>query len=388
MEYTYKIIPYMYWQTTELEKWLSDLALEGLEVVSIGKTWAKLKRIQPKRMLYKIIFNEESINKDSKVLDEWKEINTSTKYYLYVLEQKDPIIQLDYDINKEIQDIEKLLKGCKSEGIMICIILTVCAVLLICSVGEGIIYNLITYNSNTYILFSAIYLGQMIQAINEYRGIKGLERLKLNYKSDIKLTNKETYKKVHKINLIRMYTFWGMIALCLVLINGIDSEDKRYVPLSVEDLNIPIVRLASLESDKTFAREVSEDEDDVDWYNAYKEEKHLGICTQYVTRENAKVSNTSLKVDEPFINQTTYRLVFENMVKPFTKGLLKQNMRIQNKMKEVEEPRVDTLYIEERFNGIQVIAGKGNLVMDLYYQGNSSNQQVIEEVINILEAYQ
>lgn len=386
MEYTYKIVPYMYWQTTEFEKWLSDLALEGLEVVKLGETWIKLKRIQPKRLIYKIMLDEESIEKEYKETDGWNKVHTSNKFCLYVSEEEQAKVWLEYDHKKEIQKVEGLLNACKIDGIMTLLLLVVWAVMFSFSIGQGLVYKLLTGSLTAYIILFISYIILLPQKIKEFRGLKAL---KLRVEGKFKQINNQGYEKIHKDNLIRVVTSWITIIIFILTFISILSEDDGYMKHSIESIDIPIVSLASLETDSTFSRMHQENKEDIDWKNSYEKKSNLFLSTQYEMRETGKVENSKLKVDEPFINQTIYEINFKSMIKPFTNSLLKGRItRGYREMEAMEEECLDSLYIHEIWNGIEIIAVKGKVVMELYYRGNGNKEEVIEQVIQTLDCYQ
>lgn len=390
MEYTYKIVPYMYWQTTEFEKWLSDLALEGMEVVKIGNTWIKLKHIQPKQLIYKIMLDEESIEKECKEADGWNKVHTPYKFCLYVSEEEYAKERLKIDDKKEEQKIKSLLDGCRVQGTVIFMLMIVWIITLITSfLNANFIYELITGDFMSYMFMVFTIFILCMQQISKYRGLK---QLGLRIEKGMIDENKSEDKKIYNKNRARLIASGLVIGGCMIYLMSVMQEDTQYYDeLPTENNNVPIVRLSALETDKDFTTHYLDDEGEpnINTYDVYDKGFMSLMNVKYVVYETGKTINQEIEVERPYLQQEIYELKFSGLTKSFIGCLLERKVKSgYREMDYIEQSVLDQLYIYEIRNGVKLIASKGKLVIDLYYTGNATIDKVVKQVIQTLDDYQ
>lgn len=388
MDHTYKIIPYTYWQVDEYEQWLTELARDGWEAIKVGSIWIKFRRIQPGERSYKIIFSKATTSNQDIKEEEWKEIKVAANFNLYMETKASGLENLGYNQEKEIEALEKLRQAIKAQSIMLGLCIGVMVIILASyMIEENFIYKLITGDFISFIAVLFMQIIPLIQHLAEYIGLKKLQTKIGNEGSHF---NRLVDKKPRKSNAIRKtYTFTILfIVVGLLIFLLIGDYERQTIP--IEDIDIPIIRLASLEEDPTLTRYSSDSfvSSDVDGYNYYEREWNPLTQVQYEAWENGKINSSHVEHNRPFLRQEVYKLRFKGLGDLFVKGLMQRyNFKGYNPIWQVALGESDTIYMNENSNrnGIELIIQNRDYVVYVSYIGNASTDKVIEQVRGIIE---
>ena len=388
MDYTYKIIPYAYWQVKEYEQWLMNQAKDGWEAISIGYIWARFKRIQPNERTYKIIFNKAITLNQDEAQEEWKKIRTSTNFYIYMSIGKSRLENLGYNQEEEQEEIEKLKSGSKAQSIMFGICFSFSVIILSAYMIEtDFVYKLITGDLNSFLNIVFMQLILFIQNLTEYMGLNKLQKqmeAKIFYKERIEC------RKSIKGNIIRIIYAFSITSIFLVTLGLLLTGEYNSRTLPREDIHLSIIRLASLEEDATFKRYESEIFADakVDLRNCYERKWNLLIGTQYEAIETGEIKNSNIEVDTPILEQKIYKLRFKALGDLLVRALIeKYDYRRDNPNWEVIVGEQDTVYISKNNNRswLELIVQKDDYVVYVSYIGNASTDKVIEQARKMIK---
>lgn len=388
MDYTYKIIPYAYWQVKEYEQWLMNQAKDGWEAINIGYIWARFKRIQPNERTYKIVFNKAITLNQDVTQEEWKKIRTSTNFFMYMSIGKSRLENLGYNQEEEQEEIEKIKSGSKAQSIMFGICFSFAVIILSAYMIEtDFLYKLITGDLNSFINLLLMQVILFIQNLTEYVGLNKLQKQmgnKIVYEENIES------KKPIKSNIIRIIYSFSLIGIFLVTLGLLLTGEYNNKTLPREEINLPIIRLASLEDNPTFKRYESEMFADakVDLRNCYERKWNFLINTQYEAVENGEISDSNIEVDLPVLEQEVYKLRFKELGNLLVKAIIeKRDYRRDNPKWVITVGGIDTIYVSKNNNRnwLELIVQKDDYVIYVSYIGNASTDKVIEQIRKVIK---
>lgn len=369
-KFIYKRVPFSYWQIAEYEKWLSDLAQEGLILQKVGFLWAKFKKGKPQHLTYRIDISNTKLSSQLKEQYGWKAIETATRYSVYVSSQTEQDVEL-------IENMKETMTQLKSRNLGNKVYFGVVGALILFTI---FILKMDLLDSNTPLLsflrnsgintIGILIIGQLIIGsivFVEYRGVKRLIK-SLETKGCIDRQN------IHRgigDRLLNKMRFIGSIGF-LILAGYMVGYGER-TNLNGVNEPIPIVRLGAMEERCA----------ELDEYNYYERNWNPLLRDYYEVEEEGIIAESNVMEKRPYIYTEFYHLLFEGMKERLIQEIKQDRGNGGIGTEQVEG--LDELHVLKDSGAIELIAVKGSKVMFVRYAGNQEKEKLIEEITKVME---
>ena len=381
-----KLRPCNYWRIGEHESWFSDMALEGLQLYSIGRNFANFIKGEPKRMRYRIeLVQDKNITMKQKLMfaqDGWDYVTSygefnvfSSPIEVYVSE----IHSANYSNNDFTLKYlnKKFIKMVASFILIVLVFLGMIAAssYLISTPFLNLIQGKFYSISSEMLLLIYIY-GILKEAI-------AIGILRTTVASGEPIDHAAPWKRKRRFYIMEFWIVVGLILLAMFSHLIITGSEKTKIQ-RIGDTNFPIIRLADLEQNFNLLPDSSILGEDVDWVISYSNYWSILSSMQLDTVENGIVEDEIWKDNSgtytPSIVTTMYKLRFSSMSEALLTDLIKYYSILDGaeELKEIEHPSFDKLLVYEGEHNKELFAVKGEGVICIRYYGYADVNSLIE----------
>ena len=393
MKTVYKLSPSDYWRIGELESWLSDMAAEGLFLKKLGRQFVKFEKADPKNMRYRVVV---SINKEipTEQVDMygdkgWDFVTSYGSFHVFssAAELNAPELYTDpLEQSYSLKELDKQLVF--NAAVIVFGLLLMIGMLASSWFLDGTPTLIMVEGIMVHQTLLAIYISYIAYA--SLQAALSVRSLRKKLAEGIPIDHHAPWKKRHTFHTAITFLFTVMIGLSAIIpFVHLMKMDTKTLPEI--DVNLPIVRLADVESDPKLER--AEDtyiDNDVDWGNRYSYDWSLLAPVQYKSDETGLVRGKTWEDGSgeysPAIHTQYYQLRFPVMAEHLISDLIKRYSfeTSQGDFEEKKHPDLDLLIVHEGNDMKEVFASKGNEVMYVYYFGYADVNTVIENVVEKL----
>ncbi|WP_102262610.1 DUF2812 domain-containing protein [Mesobacillus jeotgali] len=390
MKTVYKLSPSDYWRIGELESWLSDMAAEGLFLKKLGRQFVKFEKTDPKNMRYRVVVSiskEISTEQVDMYSDKgWDFVNSYGSFHVFSSPAELNAPELYTDPSEQSYSLKELDKQ---------LIFNAAVIVFGLMIFIGLLASTWFLDGTpTFVMVEGIMVHQTLLAIYiSYIAYASLQAafsvrdLRKRLAEGIPIDHHAPWKKRHRFHTAISFLFTVMIGLSAIIpFVHLMKMDTKTLP--EKDLNLPIVRLADVESDPKLERpEPTYVEDGVDWSNRYSYAWSLLSPVQYEADEHGLVRDKTWEDGSgeysPAIHTQYYQLRFPRMAEHLVMDLIKRYSfeTSQDVYVERKHPELDLLIVHEEKEMKEVFASWGNEVMYVHYFGYADVNSVIENVV-------
>ena len=369
-KFIYKRVPFSNWQLAEYEKWLSDLAQEGLILEKVGFLWAKFKKGKPQHLTYRIDISNTTLSPQLKEQYGWEAIETVTRYSVYVSNKVNQDIELMENMKGTLSQLKSRNLGNKIYfgGVSILMLFTIFILLKMDLLDKGTPLLNFLRNSGVGTFFLLI-IGQLLIGsivFLEYRGIKRLIKvLEVDGHMDRKNIRIGIGDK-----LLNKMRWIGCIGFLIIAVY-IEGYDQR-MNLNEVSQPIPIVRLGQIEEMNV----------KLEGDNYYERSWHPLLLDYYEVEEEGTIEAGLVEEKRPYIYTEFYHLLFGNMKEYLIQEIKQDRGNEGIGIEQVEG--LDEVHVLRNSGAIEVIAVKGNKVIFMRYRGNEGKEKLIEELVKVM----
>ncbi|SHK13816.1 DUF2812 domain-containing protein [Desulforamulus aeronauticus] len=376
------------------ESWFSDMAKKGLHLKKFGRIFIYFEKGKSKETKYRIDMIKEAPSQEQLDVYQacgWDIVTNNGNLYVFSADEKagatelhtDPIVQ-----GFSLSELNKRLR--------INLIITSIAMLLFL----GMIFSIYFLTNEPFLyMIKSQFVQQMLLVIVElyvfysvirnYVAIRNLRESLLQGKT---INHKEDYRKARVVGGILLGLVLSM-ALFTILIPLVDIAKSKDYTLPEANTNLPIVRLADIEQNPKLVRETGYTDNEVDWANRVRYDWSLLAPIQYEIYEHGIIKGEmwSDKSGEysPSIITRYYKLIFGDMAENLTLDLINRHVWRDNiEIKEVNNLKLDKIYIAEDGSRKQIFAYLDNRVIHVTYYGKKKMEDIIPFVSEKLGSYQ
>lgn len=368
--FIYKIVPFSNWQIAEYEKWLSDLAQEGLILQKVGFLWAKFKRSEPQQLTYRIDISNTKLSLQLKEQYGWESIDTSALYSIYVSSKVNQDAELMENREETITQLKSRNLGNKvCLGVMGVLILFAIFILLKSDVLGSDTPLLSFFRDSGIDTYFLLIVGQLIMGSIVFAEYKGTRRLIKALETNGHIDRKNIHTGIRD-KLLNKSRLIGSIGF-LIIVGCTVGYDER---INLNDIQqpIPIVRLESLEHSEMVLDETNRCERN--WNPFLKE--------NYEVDEQGTIQGSHVKRDSPYIYTELYDLRFEEMKNTLVEDIKQYRENEGLGIEQVDG--LDELHLLRNSDSIEVIAVKGKKIMFVRYRGNEGKERLLEEIVKVM----
>ena len=369
-KFIYKRVPFSNWQLAEYEKWLSDLAQEGLILEKVGFLWAKFKKGKPQHLTYRIDISNTTLSPQLKEQYGWEAIETVTRYSVYVSNKVNQDIELMENMKGTLSQLKSRNLGNKIYfgGVSILMLFTIFILLKMDLLDKGTPLLNFLRNSGVGTFFLLI-IGQLLIGsivFLEYRGIKRLIKvLEVDGHMDRKNIRIGIGDK-----LLNKMRWIGCIGFLIIAVY-IEGYDQR-MNLNEVSQPIPIVRLGQIEEMNV----------KLEGDNYYERSWHPLLLDYYEVEEEGTIEAGLVEEKRPYIYTEFYHLLFGNMKEYLIQEIKQDRGNEGIGIEQVEG--LDEVHVLRNSGAIEIIAVKGNKVIFMRYRGNEGKEKLIEELVKVM----
>jgi len=383
-----KLKPSNYWRIGEHESWFSDMANEGLHLRKIGSMFVHFIKEDPKRTRYRIdVINNKEITLEQQQLyaeSGWSFVTRHGMFSVFSSPIELNAPELHTDPEEQAYTLKALDKKVMSNAILAGVI----TLTLI-----GILYFSLFVNS-TPTLF--LVEGEIIQpmplfiliyfACSLIQAAVAIRSLRTKLKEGKAIDHAAPWKRMRNVNLF-ISNFFIVIALITAIIPYIQLAKIETVEMPINNIAIPVVRLADIEQNNEMVRDRAFILGDIDIGNSYRYKWSILAPVQYEAEENGIVQAQKWKdgsgVYSPSIHSQVYKIIFPSMNKKLVRDLVERYGMFEEseKLLELEHSSFDLLIVKEEDDETkEIFAAKGKGVMYVSYYGYGEMDSLIKNV--------
>lgn len=376
------------------ESWFSDMAKKGLHLKKFGRIFISFDKGESKETKYRIDYLKEAPSQEQ--LDVyrdcgWDAVTNNRDFYVFSADEKSCTTELHTDPIEQGFSLSELNKRLKYNLIIISI-----AMLLF----FGMMSSIYFFNDEPFLyMIKGHFVQQILLVIVELyvfysviRNYVAIRNLKKSLLQGEEINHNEDYRKARFIGGI-VAGLYLPIALFAIFIPFVDIAKSKDYTLPEAQTNLPIIRLADIEQNPKLIREKGYNGNDVDWANRVSYNWSLLAPVQYEIDEK-EIINGELWDDKsgeytPSITTRYYKLTFGSMAENLILDLINRYVWRDNiEIKEVNNLKLDKLYIAEDDIQKQIFAYLDNQVIHVTYYGKGKIEDVIPLVSEKLHSYQ
>jgi hypothetical protein len=381
----YRFRPGGNWNIGEHESWLSDMALQGLHLESIGNNLGKFTKGEPRRVRYRIEISQgmdiSQEQKDMYLESGWTYVTSCGDLNIFSSLSEEDAPELHTDPAEQSYALSYLEKKLTREVILFPLMIALTIGILYFFVVRSETPYLSTVEGNTiqsiiYLVLTPFFGYQALQAAITIRTLRKAlaDGRAINHSAPWKAKQR---KKKAEISIFYCVWFLAMILPLLVLTK---SKTETLPPA---DNGLPIVRLTEIEKNPALEPRSLYRQDNVDWGNNYRYNWSLVSPIQYVAEENGIIADERWKdgrgVYSPSIISWVYKLNFPSIKEKLLEDLIKSYGKYNGgELQEREHSGFDKLITREGDNIREVFAAKGKGVIYIRYYGYANIDSIIE----------
>lgn len=384
----WKLRPADNWQIGENESWLSDMAENGYHFTKMGSLFAKFVKDEPQKMKYRIEITpkNEIAYEQINMYEEhgWEYVSSFYNYHVFSSPVERNVPEIHTDSAEQSLTLKSLNKQF-IKGVISLIIGTIVMLgyMLFMVFFDGTpTYNVVTTNTSQTLLILIIYIYAVVMFLKSVKSINNLRKDLLEGKS---INHHASWRQSSKIHyIVSLLPILLAIVTIIIPIYEIIAYDKKTLP--VEEIDVPVARLAAIEQNTVLQRE-EHFVDGVDFDNRIVFSWSLLAPAKYEINESGIVPGEMWNDQDgeysPALNSDIYELRFSFLASPLIDDLVERELYFdeQSKKVELEHPGLDRIITLESSEASKYIfASKDNLVMLVRYYGYADLETVIEQV--------
>ncbi len=362
----------------KMEKWLEAQSEKGLHLSKFGQSFTRFKRGEPEKRTYKIDYFDEVSNEERLSFYADSGWHYASKlqggtHILYAMKDED-FIPLHTDPMEESIQLKKIIGILNRRTLRLFLVFLVMVFLLIAiardynGLATFLVRN-VRFNDVLFILYPLLLMISPLS--NKSKVLKKIRELETGSRLE---ENGERWKRQRLINGITNVFLLLVIALMLILPSGNEiphiSRGSRLVANDEYYSKLPLLSMADL-------REPAEVETDFSSRQTLFARDHQAIS--YSTDEKEDELPEETLTSELYILELTAlagKLADEMME---TDGL--------SSWREMDSEIPERLYIRSDGDGKELIAIHNNLVVNSYYRGARSEEELIDSFTEKFSSY-
>ena len=335
------------------ESWFVAMASKGLHLKKFGRLFVYFEKGEPKEIKYRIDYLKEAPSQEQ--LDVYKDcgwnfVTNSGHFYVFSASEKSCTTELHTDPIEQGFSLSELDKRLRNN--LIIISLTMLLFL-------GMMISIYYFNDEPFLfMIKGQFVQQMFLVIVELyvfysviRNYRVVRNLKQSLLQGTEINHNEDYRKARLLGGMLSGVFLS-IAIFTIIIPFVDIAKSKDYTLPEGNTNLPIIRLAEIEKNPNFRREIGYNRNNVDWANRVSYDWSLLAPVQYEIDEHGIVEGEmwgdKSGVYSPSITTRYYKLAFGSMADNLTLDLISRYVWRDNaEVKDVNHRSFDKLYMVE-----------------------------------------
>ena len=360
--------------TGEYEKWLYDMADQGLypDKIKSGKIY--LKKSIPRKTVYRIAYLKSSPEERIKkiVSDGWNPVCDYRHFFVFASPLKTEFDRLSTDREAEIADLYDTEQENKAFFLLFLLIMIVALILFYFLGALKNPYLLLVKSSHgSYITDFLLAVFALLEYMDK---IKFIHKTRVSLTDDFEVGSEEGWK-MHKNRTWRI--LFITILLFLMLTDGFEMISKNASRKMLNDNSCSIIRLTEVEHSSGFHEEDGA-------FSGCEGRWGLLVPVQLKMNEygaDSKKVNGKGEEYRAYLGTEYYKLSFSGMSKGFLNDLIKDKESKHN-IEQSEHKKINDSYFDEAYvfyneEYKEIYVRRKNKVMYIMYKGDKDVNSII-----------